>query len=485
MLKKAALYFSFVLVFGFIFSCTREDLVSNENFELKFSNDTITFDTVFTTIGSTTQWLRVINPSKKTINIGKIMLAGGSKSPFKLNIDGKSTNSDNDLVIEAGDSIYIFVQVTVDPTNSNNPMVIKDSIIFQSGSNMQDVKLIAFGQDFHLYNGEVLKTQKWINDKPYLIYNSVLVDSLEKLTIDAGCRVYFHKKSSLFVYGTIEVNGTVDKPVTFQGDRLEKDYENIPGQWGDYQMDKKGNITRIYGGIHFLLGSRDNFMNYAVVKNANIGIQADSLGSSGKPMLTISNTKVQNMSALCLDARSTEIKASNCIFANSGSYAVALLFGGSYEFNHCTIANYYGFNTRNEPSLLLQNFYDYDKTRYVYNQVKADFNNCIVYGSNLNELQFNYAGQGMFNYNFKNCLIRTDGVYSSADSRFKGTLFNKDPRFKSLVKNDFAIDSLSPAKNTADLQTAKLFPLDLMNNSRLTDEGPDIGAVEWVPVKKK
>ena len=124
------------------------------------------------------------------------------------------------------------MEVTVDPTNVNNPLLLKDSIVFSINGNIQDVNLEAYGQDFHLFKGEILQSQTWENDKPYLIYNSVIVDSLETLKIKEGCQVHFHKKSSLLVKGTLKVEGSLESPVVFQGDRLEEYYENIPGAMG-------------------------------------------------------------------------------------------------------------------------------------------------------------------------------------------------------------------------------------------------------------
>ena len=60
---------------------------SKEN--LTFSVDTIVFDTVFTTVGSTTKQFKIYNPSSKSIQIDEIELMGGDQSPFRLNVDGE------------------------------------------------------------------------------------------------------------------------------------------------------------------------------------------------------------------------------------------------------------------------------------------------------------------------------------------------------------------------------------------------------------
>lgn len=461
-----------------LYSCNNDDFFVGNDARLAFGTDTVTFDTIFTTIGSTTKKFTVKNPYKQPVLISKIFLAGGDNSRFRLNINGVQANEDFDVELEGGDSLFVFVEVTIDPTGQNNPMIVHDSVVFNLNGNQQDVDLVAFGQDFHLFDGEVLKTQHWQNDKPYLIYNSVLVDTLETLTIDAGCRIHFHKGSSLFVKGTLKANGAFDENITFAGDRLEKSYADIPGQWGAYTEFSNGSIL-VYGGIHFLVGSEDNTLDWVVVKNANKGIQIDSLGTSENPVLTISNSRIENMTLNCIDARTTVLKASNCVFANSGSYSVALLFGGNYEFNHCTVANYFSQGTRKEPSLILNNYFKYKNIIYPFD-FEAVFANCIISGNNQEEISVDQSVEKSFKYSFKNCLANT-----SLREGFENSAFNKNPLFVDIAENNFAIDSLSPARNIGNIEAAKLFPFDLDNQSRLDDEGPDLGALEWIPTVKR
>jgi hypothetical protein len=465
----------FILVVGILYiSCTREDFDFSSGARLEFSTDTLTFDTVFTTIGSVTKRFTVINPGRHTVNVSKIFLAGRNTTPFRLNINGVTANEESDVAISGGDSIFIFVEVTIDPTGQNLPMVVHDAIVFNLNGNTQDVDLIAFGQDCHLFDGEVLKSQVWNNDKPYLIYNSVLVDSLETLTISEGCRIHFHKGSSMFVKGTLKATGTYEAPIKFQGDRLEEMYADVPGQWGASAILDNGGIY-VYGGLHFLKGSMDNTIDWVIIKNADKGIQVDSLGASPHPVLTISNSRIENMSLNCLDARTTRLKASNTVFANSGSNTVILRYGGDYDFNHCTIANYFNFGPRREPALVFNNYFEYKKEIYSFD-FNAFFGNCIVYGKNVDEFYMDEKGNKTFNRVFKNCLIKT-ALYSGND--FENIIFNKDPRFVDIFKSDFTIDSQSPAKDMGNIEIAKLYPFDLKNQSRLEDSGPDIGAYEW------
>ena len=195
-----------LLLLYFSFSCRKDNFIISDSASLSFSIDTVTFDTIFTQIGSTTKNFRVYNPHNQAIRISNIYLAGGQNSYFRINIDGDISSSVNNIEIPSKDSLYIFVEVTIDPFGANNPMIVKDSIVFMTNGNYQDIKLIAFGQDIHLINGEIIETQDWIADKPYLIYNSMAIDSGHILTISEGTKVYLHDRSSLIVWVQLIVN---------------------------------------------------------------------------------------------------------------------------------------------------------------------------------------------------------------------------------------------------------------------------------------
>jgi len=483
-MKFNHLAFAGILLLLFIFSCKKNDPIVNPDAVLEFSSDTVMFDTIFTTIGSTTRNFRVYNRHSQPIVIDRIKLAGSQGSTFRLNINGRLANEMEMVEIPADDSIYIFVEVTLNPGNVNTPLVVQDSIVFLTNGNTQDVDLVAFGQDMHLVNGEILKSQTWINDKPYLVYNSMLVDTLQTLTIEPGTRIHFHKRSSMLVKGTLLVNGTLEEPVSFLGDRLEHQYDEYPGQWGSWIEYENGNAY-ILGGIHFLNGSKDNVIRHAVIKNAMKGIQADTLANRSKPTLTISDTRIENMSVAGIYAQSSTIVASNCLIANCGSWCVALTLGGSYEFYHCTLSNNFGVGTRSEPTLLLNNYFVVEGTAYVYNLYNALFANCIITGNRNMEIEFvNTINKkpvpGEFNYIFDHCLVAVDTMNTNDPSKWIDVVKNMNPRFDSLTYTyrDYRLDTLSPAKDRANPAFSQLFPFDMMGISRLSDAGPDIGAYE-------
>ena len=229
--KSKYLLYLLVAIAG-MFSCERYETYREPNAMLGFSTDTVFFDTIFTTLGSTTRKLRIYNNYDQVLEISSIDLAGGSSSVFRLNIDGYSSISVTNVKIPPKDSLFIFVEVTLDPNNQDSIMVIYDSIVFNTNGNLQDVNLVAWGQDVHFFRRDTIGTATWVNDKPYLIVDYLIVDSLETLTIEEGVRIHLHRDAALVFKGTLKARGSLDNPIVIQGDRLEYFYRDKPGQWG-------------------------------------------------------------------------------------------------------------------------------------------------------------------------------------------------------------------------------------------------------------
>ncbi|MCC6701845.1 MAG: hypothetical protein IT221_09995, partial [Fluviicola sp.] len=102
-------------------SCKKNKGMSNGN--LEFSVDTLVFDTIFTTIGSTTQQFKIYNNDKKELKIDEVELMGGSSSPFRMNLDGLMGTSFSNIDIPAEDSLFCFVEVTLQVNGQLLPMV--------------------------------------------------------------------------------------------------------------------------------------------------------------------------------------------------------------------------------------------------------------------------------------------------------------------------------------------------------------------------
>jgi hypothetical protein len=457
-----------LVVIAGIFSCERYETYREPNALLGFSTDTVFFDTIFTTLGSTTHKLKVYNNYDQALEIASIELAGGASSVFRLNIDGWSSHSVTNIEIPPKDSLYIFVEVTLDPNNIDSILAIHDSIMFNTNGNLQDVNLVAWGQDVHLYRSDTLKTTTWVNDKPYLIIDYLMIDSLETLTIEEGVRIHMHRNAVIYVKGTLKANGSLDNPITVEGDRLEYLYRDIPGQWGL---------------IYFWPGAKENELDYMNIRNGTIGLWADTVMTPGTPNLSIRNCKIENMSAIGIMGQGTTIHASNTSVSNCGQIAIFLNIGGSYEFYHCSIGNYWsgGYSNRTTPSLAMKNYYP-----DIYGNVqirpieKAYFGNSIIYGNKEFEILVDEHPDSKIPYQFDHCLIKADPEEFdlSNPDHFINTINLEDPRFMDAENNNLSLDTLSPAKDKALSDIALQFPLDILGESRLGELGPDIGAFE-------
>jgi hypothetical protein len=464
----------------YLISCNKDDYLSDSKAELKFSKDTVFFDTVFTGIGSATRYLTVKNPYDLPILISQIQIAKGEESNFRLNINGSPGNSAKDVEIAAKDSIFIFVDVNINPDNDD--IIEYDQIVFTTNGNIQVVHLNAIGQDVHFLNDSVINSQTWTNEKPYLIYNSVALNENEILTVEGGTHIYSHRNSAIIILGTIKVNGTYEEPVIFEGDRLKghssvffendslDNYKDVPGQWE---------------GIWLTKLSKENFFNFAVIKNAVTGILVDSM-QSVDPQLIIHNSKLEHHSFSGIYAQESSIFATNCLFTNCGYHDLALTRGGNYEFYHCTIGNYWS-GPRTTASVYLNNYFLYDGIAYIYPLNKAYFGNCIIYGNKETEIHPDRHEAGdVFNYVFENCVLKIDpesSINTGDINHFKNNYINIDPYFIDYYDYNFNIDETSSAINRAKLSITNLFPsllqFDLNNNDRLNDENPDIGTFEF------
>jgi len=469
MQRHALLIITILLAWASLAGCKKDNFLRDPNARIDFSIDTLMFDTVFTTIGTVTKEFRVYNKHNKNLLISSISLAGGQNSAFRINVDGRPGPIISDYELAANDSLYVFVEATIDPLNVNSPLVVQDSVVFVVNDNLQDIDLVAWGQDVHLINGKIVSTESWINDKPYLVYNSMLVDTLETLTIEPGVRIYFHNSSTMYISGTLNVMGTIDEPVIFSGDRLEPFYKDIPGQWV---------------GLYFINGSSQNEIHNAVIMNGTTGIHLGNLYSMDLPPdIRLENVKLEHMTFAGISTIGATVYAGNCLIADCGFYLAALTTGGSYEFNHCTFANYWGWSGRSTPSLLLTNYYNFNDTAIFSGDLTmASFGNSIIYGSKDNEIGLsNLPGAGTFHYFFDHCLVKVDTSVETSDPQFFSEPYaNHTPGFISIFESNFQLDTLAYGKDKGSIEIANKEPLDLLGHDRLKDGKPDLGAYERV-----
>lgn len=462
-------------------SCRKEKLLESGG-SIRFSVDTLTFDTVFTSLGSFTATVKIFNTQNQKIKLSSVKLDGGTSSQFKINVNGREGNSIGDIEIAPKDSIYVFATVNINPNDSTQPFVVSDRLIVTLNAQTFSIPFIAFGQNaYYVVDSTITSNQVWKTDKPYVIIHNAAVDENVTLTIPAGCRVYVHGDSRLFVLGTLKVTGTKKDSVVFQSDRLDRKYygnEGYPGEWG---------------GIYFNITSRDNEMNYAILKNvggstrlgesvfspAAINLSPDTI-NDGKAMLVMTNTIIENSIGYGILSDAGTLVAQNCLINTSGAQCLAAIEGGGYYLDNCTFVNYGSKKVSHidNPVMALLNYYDISNTTYRPGPLKAVLNNCVVWGSLETEFFAAYRGdttkpESKFDVRLNNCLIRNkDGVPKGVVAN--STLVNTDPQFRDKDKWDFRPVAGSPLINSG-INIGVTTDLD--NKAR--DGQPDIGCYEF------
>lgn len=472
--------------------------------KLEFSKDTVMLDTIFSNIGSSTYNLKVYNRSDEDINIPTVRLKQGESSSYRLNVDGMPGKVFENVQILAKDSIFIFIETTFDvtgvPTNPKE-FLYTDQLLFDTGGNEQKVELVTLVKDavflypekyedgtyeslnlgidsdgnailvkgFFLDDDELTFT----NEKPYVIYGYAAVPSNKTLMVEAGARVHFHAGSGIIVAenATMKAMGApsldreaMENEIIFEGDRLEPGFADVPGQW----------LT-----IRFTSGSVNNEFNYTTIKNSTVGLLLED------SPVTLKNVQIYNSANVGLLARTGVIDAENMVISNSGQSSLAIQLGGSYEFRHSTFANYWNNGFRTFPTVSLDNSLETEEYIFVADLVKANFTNCIIYGSERREFSLLKNSEADFNFNFTNSLLRFEDptgefndnpIYDFENPQYyTESKFNIEPMFQDTALNNYNIEAgTSGADNIGKNDVSP--NIDLNGNSRSTP--PDAGAYE-------
>lgn len=452
-----------IVLTAFIFSCKKDkDFTKNH---LDFSTDTLLFDTVFTTIGSTTQRFKVYNNNIGAIRIDEIELMGGASSPFRFNFDGVAGVYHENIEIPGNDSLFGFVEVTLEVNSLTNPLIISDSIRFLTNGVNQYLKLDVWGQDAYFHTNELVadEIEMWNNDKPHVLYGIVAVgypglDSNLTLTIPGGTNIYAHKNARLLVYkSALDIQGSLDNEVTFQGDRLENFYDGVTGQWWGIQ----------------LIESEASSINYAIIKNAviGVGVYETPLGD-----FSLTNSIIQNSNFFNLHVSDGGrlAKVENCLFGDAGTSSAFLEQCSYFRITQCNFVNYWT-GSRGGPALAIRNWKELsDGSIELVNVTDSRLDNCLTYGNSLNEFvvdTLNYDGL-TFDVTFNSSLFRREETYDYANY-LPSVIWNVDPLFIDASLRDFHLQEGSPIKDAGD--PAYSTPVDIEGVSRAI---PAIGLFE-------
>lgn len=426
-----------ILSLAMIIGCKKESFTNSAEARLTIGNDSLHFDTVFTTAGSVTQYFLIKNENKQKINISNVQLMGGIASAFKMNVDGSQGTQFTNIEIAGNDSMYVFVRVNVNPNADNQPFVMRDSIKLQWNGNTTFKQLEAWGQNANYIRSTILQGNiTWTKDKPYVILGGMIIDTNAVLTIQQGTRIHLNADAPFIVDGTLIINGTKSDSVVFRSNRLDDPYRDYPGAWP---------------GIYFRGSSRDNQFTYTYIKNAYQGIVVEQPSSNANPKLRLNNCLLDNIYDIGLFAVNSSVIANNCLISNCGTN-IALIYGGNYQFNHCTVASFSNsFVQHKNPALTATNFVKQNNTIYT-SPLTAVFTNSIVWGDEGfvdNEIVVQKEGAAAVNVTLNNVLFRAK--VDPSNTTFNNVLRNTNPQFDSVdvVRRiyDFRLKDGSPAIN--------------------------------------
>ena len=454
-----------ILVLGIVScftACIDDKFTTSPSDILTFSTDTVNFDTIFTEQGTATRTLKVYNKSNKSLSISSINLAKGNNSNFIVNVDGLSGTTFNNTEIRGQDSLYIFIIANATATGNALPVESRDSIIFITNGVRQDVKLLAQTQDANRLRGTVINSDSLLTaEKPFIIYDSLIVAAGATLTIEPGATLYFNSNAFLSVRGRLVAEGTSDRRITLRGDRLDKMFDNLP----------YNNLAGQWGGVHFATGSFDNRLTNVMLRGTTWGILCDSTDTS-RTTLSIHNSIIHNATQDLITAQCNQIQITNSELSDAG-HSVVVINGGTVNLTHCTIVNYYFYDVITGAIIQIPPIND-TKAK----GISASFNNCLVAGNASLLSEGDLTGTQIF---FNSCMLTVNG---SDDDNFINTYWEGNPHFMQIDRENYLYDyRIGSAESSAigwgDARYA-VPPLenDMYGVSR--SEHVDVGAYQYV-----
>lgn len=449
-------------------SCINDSMSTSSSDVLTFSRDTVSFDTVFTDLGTPTARLVVANRSKKGINISSIRFTNPD-TRFRLNVDGRSGSEFHDVEIRGKDSIYVFIECYIPAGEGNEPSLVEDNLEFVTNGVTQNVVCEAWGQNVTRLHGVVLDSDMRLTaDQPYVVFDSLKVMPGASLTIEAGAKVLFHDKASLRVEGRLLALGEPGKMIDMRGDRLDNvlpdvEYDIMAGQWA---------------GISIGSESFDNRMEYVNMRSTHYGLMIDSCADISRTKLSLLNSWLHNSQQNVLTVPYAKIEATGCCFSEAAGATLAMA-GGEARFLQCTFANNYLFSTIYSPLVYLEHCLPDEAENNPNPLMKASFENCILYGISEDIHPYDLTGSDVF---LRYCSLKSTG---ENDDNFIDCLWDTDPLFytdRPIYYFNYRLQDESPVKeagNPAYVTQGAVTDMDGIN--RLATGNPSLGAYQFVP----
>jgi len=458
-------------------ACSKdESFTTDKSAILQFSDDTIKFDTVFTTIASSTDGLMIYNRNNNGVRLTDIRLKNPSTTGFRINLDGQFGTSFSDIDLYGGDSLFCFVEVTLPTQSSDTPVLVSDEIIFTLQSGVQHrIILQAYGQDATILKSPVISTNTtYTSTRPYLIYGTLKINQGATLTLDPGSRLYFHADAGIQCEGTLYADGSSDKEILLRGDRLDKMFWYLPYDRLDNQWQ----------GIEFTSTSKGNYLNHTDIHGGLYGIIA-SAENTETTQLTLLNSTIHNVGGNGLTLTKTAATVANCQITNCRGHCISIL-GGSYDFYFCTIAQFCPWIADRGHAILFSNGTDASDYKAleqlnITNSLITGYASDEVFGSPVEKVD-----NAQFNFKFQNCLLCTPEPTSYKENFLNCAYQTTDQKtnFRTFDTENFIYDfrltegSAARAKGTNDGGILDLYPTD-RNGIQRNPASIDVGCYQF------
>ena len=465
------LFYILLSMFTILMSCSDDDSFSTSRSDLlTFGCDTLSLDTVFSTVPTRTYGFWAYNRSSDGLRVNQVRLEHGNQTGFRVNVDGiyldNTTGSQaQDIEVRKGDSIRVFVELTSSINGSDVPQLVEDNLSFrlESGAE-QKVNLRAWSWDAVLYDSLIVSKNMTVSSaKPMVIRQGIRVDSAATLRITPPTVMYFGSTAGIDVYGTLSIEGEAGNDVVLRGDRLDNmfdylPYDRVSGQWR---------------GIHFYGSSSGNTLKYLDLHSATDAIICDSSEINDTPRLKLENVSIHNCKGYGLAAQHCNVSMANTLISNTLGDCL-FLDRSMADITYCTFAQFYPFDANRWLAVRLTDS-------------KASFTNSLITGYNEDVFLTD-----SLDFNFDHCIVRTiiedtvivaekfpSSVLETPKDSVNGDMHFHVVDIENLVY-DFRLDSMSTAIGKA--LPIESLSIDRDGQSRSTTT-PSIGCYEWyVPV---
>lgn len=451
---RQSLLIFFVSLSALFCACESDYSYRGDGTSIAFSTDTLSFDSVFTGIATTTAKLMIYNRSGKDMTLDQIYLKNGNTSSFNVNINGSNTTSLSNLHLRSGDSLYVFVNVFPKETDGKTYQ-LDDDIIVIGGSNTWSAHLLAYGMNVRRISGHLSTDTSFDNGLPYLISDTLTIDANVTLSVAHGATIYMNENAAIEVYGTLNCEGSLDNRIVFRASRTDKFYNDIPGQWH---------------AISIMQPCGKASIRYTEIANSSYGIQADSA-----TMVTLDCVVIRDAMHNAIRSYAANTTITNSLLYNCGD-ALLDIYGGNVALLHCTMSNYFKWDSRFDASIMAHAGEKYPALE------RLSIINSVVVGNTANELDLDDTFTAD-NTLISHCYMRLGSKWKENDDpRIEAVIVGKEPGFVNRDSCDFHLTVDSPLRDAADISHSQQLSTDYDGISRCHGNTSDIGAYTFTPL---